>query len=138
MSTSMLWRLWARAPRTVMVPARFTALPAQRRPHPGDDRLDRTLILRQRGRALRLEPHHEHRLRVRRTEQPPALRKPDPHAVDVDDVEAFAAEVVANTVGNLELDGVRTVDADLGRAVRRRQIREQVVGRATATREDLE
>src|SRR5262249_62117556 len=80
MSTSMLLRLCARAPRTVMIPARFTALPAQRRPHPGDDRLDRALILRERGRALRLEPHHEHRLRARSTEQPPALRNPAPQA----------------------------------------------------------
>src|SRR5438552_3286310 len=137
-STSMFLRLCARAPRTTMLPAIGPPLAAELATGRGDRLLDDPLVLGELLRRLGLEAHHQDGLRVRGAHEAPAVREADADPVDVDDVAPLGTEAVAHAVGDRELAVVGAVDADLGRAARRREVGQELRDRATAATEDLE
>src|SRR6266849_648741 len=73
--------------------------------------------------VVRLEPHHERRLRVGRAHEPPSAGEIDARAIDIDRL-VMRPEIFGGLAHDLELVVVGTIDANFGRRVSARQIGE--------------
>src|SRR5258708_4941383 len=73
--------------------------------------------------VVRLEPHHECRLRIGRAHEPPSAGEIDARAVDIDRL-VMRPEIFGGLAHDLELVVVGTIDANFGRRVSARQIGE--------------
>src|SRR4051812_29785823 len=69
---------------------------------------------------------HDHRLRIRRPDQPPPVAEEDAHAVDVDDV-VLRPEMLHRLVDEPELLLLVDLDANLGRRHEFRHVRKRLL-----------
>ena len=97
-------------------------------------------ILGEPRRGVGLAAHDERGLRVRRADQPPAAVEARAHAVDVDDAahRRIGAQPRGHRRDDRQLAIVGTVDAQLGRVDRDRQLGGELGERARAARQQLE
>ena len=87
--------------------------------------------------AIGLETKNNRGLSIRGARQPPTALIVGAHAVDVENIE-LGGELVAQSLANLELGGLRGIVANLRRRVAGRQVGKQVREGALLARQDLE